>query len=308
VLRMAFDRFGRKVTTLRASITELCNLNCIYCHREGSSSNGPDLSLDQFRLVIEAARVVGMSKVKLTGGEPLLRSDVVDFVEAAASVDGIAEVSMTTNGTLLAGLASKLASAGLQRVNINLPSLNPERYRFITGCDLLNSVKKGVMAAVDAGLSPVKLNVVVLRGVNDDEIQSFMDFASKASATLQLIELERLGKANSGLYDELYVDLSDVERRLEREASKIVFRSLHNRRRYIMPNGLEVEVVRPFHGRFCAGCTRLRLTADGRVKPCLMREDNTVPLLDALAKGELNEVVRRLRRALELREPYVFSS
>ena len=303
---MALDRFGRKVTTLRASITEACNLSCIYCHREGSSTRGGrELGVEEFRLAVEAARRIGISKVKLTGGEPLVRRDAVSFVEAAASIEGVVDVSMTTNGTLLAELAPKLAEAGLRRVNVSLPSLRPERYRFITGRDELGRVKEGLFKAVDAGLDPVKLNVVVLKGVNEDELQDLIDFASRVPAILQLIELERLGRASSRLYDDLYVDLSSVEHQLERQASQVVFRALHNRRKYVLPTGQEVEVVRPFHGRFCMGCNRLRLTADGRLKPCLMREDNTVPLLDALASGDLEEVVRRFRRALELREPYV---
>ncbi|MCX8204459.1 MAG: GTP 3',8-cyclase MoaA, partial [Candidatus Nezhaarchaeota archaeon] len=246
----------------------------------------------------------GIDRVKLTGGEPLIRRDVVDFVRTAASTSGIAEVSMTTNGTLLAKLASSLANAGLRRVNVNVPSLRPERYRFITGCDLLDEVKDGVKKAADAGLNPVKLNVVVLRGINEDELQDFIDFASRVQAIVQLIELERLGRASSRVYDELHTDLSGVDKWLEEQASKIVFRGLHNRRRYVLPNGQEVEVVRPFHGKFCMGCTRLRLTADGRVRPCLMRRDNEVPVLDELNAGRVDRVVEKLREALELREPY----
>jgi cyclic pyranopterin phosphate synthase len=302
---MAMDRFGRKVTTLRASITEACNLNCIYCHREGASTSGSiELGSRQLRLAVEAAHRVGVSRVKLTGGEPLLRRDVVALVEAAASVEGIMDVSMTTNGTLLARLASSLIEAGLRRVNVSLPSLKPERYRYITGCDALDMVKEGLAAAVDAGLEPVKMNVVMLKGVNEDEVQGLIDYASKVPAILQLIELERLGRASSSLYDELHLDLSEVERQLEQQASKVVFRGLHNRRKYVLPTGQEVEVVRPFHARFCMGCNRLRLTADGRLKPCLMREDNAVSLIEALAEGDLEECIRRFKVALELREPY----
>ncbi|MEM4699499.1 MAG: GTP 3',8-cyclase MoaA [Candidatus Nezhaarchaeales archaeon] len=298
------DRYGRKVTTLRVSITKACNLKCIYCHREGSSEGGPEVTLPQFEVALKAARSLGIDRVKLTGGEPLIRSDVVDFVRAAASLDGIVEVSMTTNGVLLAKLASSLADAGLKRVNVSVPSLRPERYRFITGCDLLSEVKDGLREAVDSGLDPIKLNVVVLRGVNEDEVQDFIDFASKVPAVVQFIELERLGRASSKIYDELHADLSSIEKWLEELASKIVFRGLQNRRKYVLPNGQEVEVVRPLHGRFCMGCNRLRLTADGRIKPCLMREDNAVPVLDELAEGALDRAVQKFREALELREPY----
>lgn len=298
------DRYGRKVTTLRVSITKACNLNCIYCHREGSSGGGPEITLPQFEVAVEAARSLGIDRIKLTGGEPLIRNDVIDFVRTATSVDGIAEVSMTTNGVLLTKLASSLADAGLKRVNVNLPSLRPERYHFITGYDLLDKVKDGVKEAADVGLDPVKLNMVVLKGVNEDEVQDLIDFASKVPAIVQLIELERLGKASSKIYDELHVDLSNLEKWLEEQASKVVFRGLQNRRKYVLPNGQEVEVVRPYHRKFCMGCTRLRLTADGKIKPCLMREDNTVSVLDELAEGVFDKVVQKFREALELREPY----
>ncbi len=299
------DRFGRKVTTLRISITEKCNLNCIYCHREGTSIyTGVELTPSELSLLVEAAAELGIRKVKLTGGEPLMREDVVEAVEAVAKAPGVVEVSMTTNGTLLAKYASSLARAGLKRVNVNLPSLKPERYRRITGFDLMEEVKRGLFEAAKTGLEPIKINMVVLKGLNVDEIHEMINFAAEVPAILQLIELEKLGYASSKLYDELYYDLTPIENWLENKAVKVVFRSLHNRRKYVLPEGQEVEVIRPFHGRFCMGCSRMRVTANGRLKPCLMREDNTLEVKEALRKGDVEGIKELLRKAVELKEPY----
>jgi len=188
------DRFGRRITTLRVSVTDRCNLNCIYCHREGFRAVGDELSVDEVEVLVKAAVRLGIARVKLTGGEPLVRGDIVELVERVSSVPGVAEVSMTTNGTLLARLARPLARAGLKRVNVNLPSLDPRRYREVTGRDLLGEVEEGLREAIEAGLWPVKVNVVVLRGLNSDEIPSMIDYAASLPAILQLIELERLGR------------------------------------------------------------------------------------------------------------------
>lgn len=290
---------------MRISLTDECNLRCIYCHREGvlSFSRGV-LDPEELNILVNAAAELGITRVKLTGGEPLMRTDILQVVEAIAGVKGVTEISMTTNGILLAEYALKLAELGLRRVNVNLPSLKHESYRRITGFDLLERVKEGLFKAVEAGLSPIKINMVVLKSFNVDEIPEMIDFALKVPAILQLIELEKLGKVSSRIYNELYYDLAGVEEWLKREALKIVFRSLHNRRKYVLPEGQEVEVVKPFHRRFCMGCSRLRLTADGRLKTCLMREDSSIDIKKALESSDLKELKQLLNKALELREPY----
>jgi len=299
------DRYGRKITTLRISITDRCNLKCIYCHREGFEAKLGELSIEELLHLVKAGVKLGISRVKLTGGEPLVRRDVVELVKQLSSIPGVAELSMTTNGTLLAEYAEPLAEAGLKRVNVNLPSLNPQRYVHITGRPLLEEVKKGIRRAVEVGLWPVKVNMVVLKGLNDDEIPAMIEFTGEVPAILQLIELERLGNAASKLYDEHYYDLSKVEEWLSEKAVKVIFRSLHNRRKYVLDGGQEVEVVRPLHGPgFCRGCTRIRLTSDGRIKPCLMREDNVLDARDAMKRGDIKALEELLRKAVELREPY----
>ena len=297
------DRFGRPLTGLRVSVTNDCNLNCFYCHREGCINGGREMSADEIAKIVEVAAEFGVRRVKLTGGEPILRHDIVDVVAGIARAS-IEEVSMSTNGTLLADTAHELADAGLSRVNISLDTLDPETYGSITGNHLLEDVLSGLDAALDAGLKPVKLNMVVLAGLNDGEIERMITYASSRGAILQLIELLKMPNGGQN-FTRYHLDLGDVERWLSGRARAIQTRhSMHARKRYILPEG-EVEVVRPMHNsEFCMHCTRLRLTPDGYLKPCLMRNDNLVDVLSSLREGVADEVRKAFKEAILQREPH----
>ena len=290
-------------------MTERCNLNCIYCHREGvGSQTGEELTPEEFERIVRVAARLGVRKVKVTGGEPLLRSDITDIVGRIARVPGILEVSLTTNGVNLADHARRLKETGLSRVNINLVSLNPETYQKITGLPVLDKVLSGVREAEEAGLTPIKLNVVVLRGLNDGEIGGFIDFIEGRDIILQLIELERVGCGDS-IYSQYYRDLGAIEAELRSRAERVDIKPLHNRRVYHLNGGrVKVEMVRPFHNsEFCMNCRRLRVTADGKLKPCLMRTDNHVDILPILRRGgnfDEEALEDAFRRVVEAREPY----
>ncbi|MEM1537309.1 MAG: GTP 3',8-cyclase MoaA [Candidatus Nezhaarchaeales archaeon] len=304
---MLIDRYNRPVKGLRISVTRKCNLKCIYCHMEGDPkpSRGDELSLDGIVKVVKAAAQLGLTDIKITGGEPLLRPDIVGIIEEVAKVPGIAEVSLTSNGTLLERYASKLKEAGLTRVNVNLCSLKPEVYRFVTGRDMVNDVVRGIDAAVKSGLTPVKVNMVVLKGVNVEEIPDMIRFAKNHNVTLQLIELEDMGKASS-FFHKYYVDLSPVEEQLKNISTHFTFRAMHRRLKLLLKEGVVVEVVRPHHNSaFCLNCHRLRMTADGRLKPCLMRDDNYVDLSGLLRSASGVEGLKeQILKAVALREPY----
>ncbi|MHC1564357.1 MAG: GTP 3',8-cyclase MoaA [Candidatus Hecatellaceae archaeon] len=290
------------------SLTERCNLQCIYCHREGyGASSTRELSPIQIQRLVETAAELGMRKVKLTGGEPLLRSDLAEIVGRISKVKGIVEVSLTTNGILLSEAAWKLKEAGLARVNVNLPSLRGEVYKDVTGSPLLGNVLEGIAEAEKAGLTPVKLNMVVLKGLNEQDVWSAMKFIEGRNLVLQLIELEKIG-AGSELYGRYYSRLNPVEEKLEAEACRVEVRPLHNRKIYYLKDGrVKVELVRPFHNsEFCANCKRLRVTADGKLKPCLMRNDNLVDVAPLLLHNPFSRrnVEEALRRAVALREPF----
>ncbi len=302
---MIRDDYERPVLNLRISVTQRCNLRCPYCHREGESANPPtEMTKDEIVRIVRIAVGLGMSKVKLTGGEPLLRSDIVDIVKDISDLRGLQDLSMTTNGTNLASLAKRFRESGLKRVNISIPSLNAETYRALMGGDLRN-VLKGIRAAVDAELFPVKLNMLVLRNVNDDEIPKMINFAERSGTILQMIELEPLNISTS-YYKRYHYALDDVEKELKKQARRVVTRGdMQNRKVYFLPK-VKVEVVRPIENtEFCLCCTRLRVTSDGWLKPCLMRNDNLVDVLTPLRNGADEEKLRKLfLEAVKRREPY----
>jgi len=286
------DTYDRPVTNLRVSLTPQCNLSCIYCHREGEKKTGTPLSAEEIAEIIRTAVHFGIRSVKFTGGEPLLREDLLDIIR---SVPAGIETSITTNGTLLADLAADLRKAGLRRINVSVDSLNPETYRKITGTDKLGDVLEGITAALDAGLTPIKLNTVVLKGVNDHEIDDFLAFVrGNRDLVLQLIELMNFNECT------LHEGIDGLEGQLASRSRQIITRRMQHRKKYCL-DGAEVEVVRPLHNtEFCAFCNRLRVTSDGKLKPCLLRTDNHIDIRGK-SGAELEEL---FRKAVAEREPY----
>ena len=348
---MLLDPCGRPVTNLRISVTQECNQRCLYCHREGerrpqkaAQRAGPDgaamMSPGEIARLAGMAASLGMKKVKITGGEPLARNDLPDIISGAAP--HLREVSLTTNGTLLGAMARKLKAAGLSRVNVSLDSVVPRTYERITGTRKLGQAIRGIRAARQAGLVPVKLNMVVLKGLNELEIVRMMRFAADEGAILQLIELEApKGALSAGWYQAYHADLMGIESELARTADRVRTRAMHHRRKYFVREDaldhlladapdfrpgsvnerrrgaapdlsqerarrLEVEIVRPVHNtEFCAHCNRLRLSSDGRLVPCLFRNERGVDVLGPLRRGATDSALAGLfREAVSRREPY----
>jgi len=282
------DSFNRPVSNLRVSLTPKCNLSCIYCHREGENLPGGPLSGAEIAEVLRVAARFGIRSVKFTGGEPLLRPDLIEIIKSVP--DGM-ESSITTNGTLLAGLAADLKRAGLRRVNVSIDSLNPATYKKIAGTDRLADVLEGIDTAIATGLTPVKLNMVVLKGINDHEIDDFLAYVrGNRDLVLQLIELMNFNDCDH------HGDLNGLENSLASRSKQIVTRRMHHRKKYCL-DGAEVEVVRPLHNtEFCAYCNRLRLTSDGKLKPCLLRTDNHVDIRGKSGKELEDLFVEAVRR------------
>ena len=289
---MLTDTHGRTVSNIRISLTQACNLNCIYCHAEGEKNPEKELSKEQIAEILRVAQTFGVRSVKFTGGEPLMRTDLEEIV---ASVPPGMESSMTTNATLLADRAHALKAAGLSRVNVSIDSLDPVRYKQITGHPMLGEALAGVEAALDAGLTPVKINMVVLSGINEDEVDSLIDYVRQdQNLVLQLIELMQFRDCDH------HGDVQGIEERIGAMADHIETRRMHHRKKYFV-RGAEVEVVRPLHNtEFCAYCNRLRLTSDGKLKPCLLRSDNLVDVR-GLSGPALEEA---FREAVSRRSPY----
>lgn len=286
------DSFGRMVTGLRIALTHRCNLKCIYCHHEGELEPEREIPAEMVASIAKAAADLGVRSLKFTGGEPLLRKDLADLISQMP--DGL-EVSLTTNGILLARQAHDLADAGLDRVNVSLDSLRPETYSAITGCKEgdMQKVLAGIKASNDEGLAPIKMNVVVLKK-NEAEVPEMIEFCRQKGLILQLIELLDLkGLGISG-------DIDGIERKLQAMADSVKTREMHRRKKYFL-DGAEVEVVRPMDNtEFCANCTRLRVTSDGKIKPCLLRNDNLIEI----ATCDCEKIKDLLLAANARREPY----
>jgi cyclic pyranopterin phosphate synthase len=301
---MIYDDCGRPVLNLRISVTQKCDKHCPYCHREGETNPSTVMSVLEIMRIIKIVVGLGISRVKITGGEPLLRKEILRIVRNITELEGLKDLSMTTNGTNLKNLAKDLKIAGLNRLNISLPTLDPEIYRSLMGGEL-KDVLEGVKAAVEAGFHPVKLNMLVLRNVNDSEVEQMIDYAEQSGVILQLIELEPINLSKT-YYTRYHLELDEIEQKLEKMAIKTRVREyMQNRRVYTLPGG-KVEVIGPIENtEFCANCTRIRVTSDGKVKPCLMRKDNLIELLTPLRDGADDEKLKELfLDAVKKREPY----
>jgi cyclic pyranopterin phosphate synthase len=288
---MLVDGFGREVTGVRISLTDRCNFDCVYCHNEGlGDTRGPmepgddEMSTDDVVRFLEVAREFDVEKVKFTGGEPMLRQDLEEII--ARTPDGM-ETSLTTNGTFLPGRAEALQAAGLDRVNVSQDALDPQAFREVTKSGAYDDVIEGVLAAVDAGLDPVKLNMVVFEHTAGYVPEMVEHVAENDGLQLQLIEYmpELAGRP------EWAVEIERVHGWLAEQADRIEHREMHDRRRYFIGNGM-VEVVDPVENEdFCANCHRVRVTHQGLLKGCLNRNDDLKPMGE-MTKPEIREAFR----------------
>ena len=269
------DRFGRRITTLRVSVTDRCNLRCRYCMPAGGVRLSPRAALlcfEEIAQVVAAAADLGVYRIKLTGGEPLLRRDLERLVAMIAAIASIEDLSLTTNGTLLAPLGRALRDAGLQRVTVSLDTLRRERFRRVTGGDL-KAVLAGIEAADRAGLAPIKINVVALRGVNDDEFSDFARLTLDRPIEVRFIELMPIGHCAS-VGPEHFMPAAEVRDRLQAIGALVPVVSSSwsgpaQRFRFAGARGT-VGFIAPITEPFCERCNRLRLTSHGVLRACLL--------------------------------------
>jgi cyclic pyranopterin phosphate synthase len=304
------DNCGRPLLNLRISITQRCNLRCDYCHKEGeevtscSRGTAEEMAVEEIVRIARIAVSLGIDRIKLTGGEPLMRKDLCEIVKGIAAIPSLKDLSMTTNGTMLGFQAQELRACGLKRVNISLPTLNAEAYNKLTEGRIENALE-GVKAAVAAGFCPVKLNMLILNGVNGEAVPEMMEFARQTGTILQLIELDPVN-VDGAYFSAYHKFLDEHEEMLRQKAVKVETRRfMHNRHIYHLPD-VTVEVVHPIENRdFCMHCTRLRVTSDGKLKPCLMRNDNIVDVLTPMRRGASDEELKELFMLVnQRREPY----
>lgn len=288
--------FGRRIEYLRISVTTRCNLRCVYCRPSDlnfEERRDDFLDFDEMLRVVHLLAKVGLKKVRITGGEPLVRRGVVDFVGEVAKVPGITDLAMSTNGTLLAKHAESLASRGLMRVNVSVDTLDPEIFALMTGGGRLDAVLDGIRIAKEAGLTPVKINAVVTRGFNDDQIEELAALTLDEDWNVRFIEYMPIG-GDRELYQQRFVSAVEVRERLERRFGPLKQLSWEGtaaaRDFQIAGAKGTIGLITPMTDHFCAGCNRLRLTADGKIRPCLLTEIETdilTPLRSGCSDEEL---------------------
>ena len=300
------DKYERPILSLRITITNRCNVNCLYCHHDGMVRSKDEMTADELYTICKIAKKIGVKKIRLSGGEPLIRKDIVEIVEKIASLD-FKDISLTTNGTFLEEYAEDLKKAGLDRVNVSLDTLNRETYEFITKKDYLESAKKGILKAVEAGLYPVKINMVIMKDINQNEIKDMFKFCRDNDIVLQIIELIESENCDDDKFSEDYhYKLDDVEKELADIADEVRERKFMQGRKKYYINGEEIEVVKPVdNATFCANCSRLRITPDGKIKPCLLRNDNLVELISHIRNNESEEKLEEIfLSGIYKREPF----
>lgn len=302
------DKYQRPIISLRITLTNRCNVNCLYCHHDGMVTSKDEMTAEEIYTICKIAKSIGVIKIRLSGGEPLIRKDIVEIIDKIGSL-GFKDVAMTTNGILLGKYAEDLKNAGLDRVNVSLDTLNRETYKFITKKDYLESAKAGILKAVEVGLYPVKINMVIMKDINQNEIKDMFKFCKENNIVLQLIELIESENCDDDKFSaDYHYKLDMIEERLSDMADDVHERKfMQGRKKYYIDGG-EVEVVKPVdNANFCAHCSRLRITPDGKIKPCLLRNDNLVELISHVRAGESEEKLKEIFiNGINKREPFNF--
>jgi len=302
---MLFDTFRRKINYLRISITDRCNLRCTYCMPEEGIPlihHRDILTYEELLRIIRIFAEEGISKVRLTGGEPLVRKGVVDFISRISQIKEIQDLSLTTNGILLKEYAQDLKEAGLKRVNISLDSLSKEKFYQITRRDDFDRVWAGIEEAIRVNLSPIKINMVAIQGLNDDEIEAFARLTYRLPLTVRYIEYMPSGNGKEWKESDI-LTIPQIKSHLERVGKLIPIPTDRwdgpaKRFRFEGAFG-EVGLIGPVSSHFCADCNRLRLTPDGKIRTCLFSDDE-IDIRETLRKGGSDRDLReRVHVALQ---------
>lgn len=311
------DNFGRTMKYLRISLTDRCNFKCNYCRPEVEETKRHEdlLTFEEIERIVSIMAAHGVRKVRLTGGEPLLRKGADHLVRMISDIKGIEDLAITTNAVLLSKYAVRLAAAGLDRLNISLDTLDPKRFKELTCGGSLEDALKGIDAAVEAGLKPIKLNTVLIRGFNDDELHSIIDYAAERNFTARFIEF--MPMSNGLDWEKGYISVDDVlkmpeiasrvdtDAALNRHSTASVYLPLKSGRG-------EVGFITPMSNKFCNLCNRLRITADGRLRACLPADDKDADLKSALRSGasddELLSIIKKVVSLKPESGEYTFDS
>jgi cyclic pyranopterin phosphate synthase len=298
------DKFSREINYLRVSITDRCNLHCIYCRpKEGISLQGHEdiLRYEEIIRIVSVAVKMGLDKVRVTGGEPLVRRGFIEFIAALKKINGLKDISLTTNGILLEEYAQGIFDAGIRRINISLDSLNKDKYFSITSGGNLDDVLRGIARAEEAGFSPIKINTVAIKGFNDDEALDFARLAADKPFQVRFIELMPVGRQTGMDFGEDYMPASQLIEKISRHYQLEPIKNKRNKsdgpaKIFKIKGGRgEIGFINPVSDHFCSTCNRLRLTSDGKLRVCLLKEaevDLKKALRENCSDAELEKLIR----------------
>ncbi|MGB5159291.1 GTP 3',8-cyclase MoaA [Desulfobacterium sp. N47] len=294
------DKYNRRLDYLRISVTDRCNMQCIYCMTHGKIQKLPGREILSYEEIFRLALIfikLGISKIRVTGGEPLVRKGVCDFLIKLGRLEELSDLSITTNGILLKEKIGKIKSAGIKRLNISLDTLKKDKFKKITGSDAFNEVWSSIMAAHDSGFYPIKLNVVVLRGINDDELLDFAGLTFSYPFHIRFIEYMPIGTSHLTSRQLFAPEIKNIissighlnpvqRNRFDGPAQRFKFENAKG----------EIGFIRPISEHFCSSCNRLRLTASGNLKTCLLSDTETdlkTPLRNGCSDDKLAEIILR---------------
>jgi cyclic pyranopterin phosphate synthase len=299
------DGYGRSIDYLRISITDHCNLKCYYCKPFSGRSHlkrSEILTYEEMLNVTRTAAAIGITKIRVTGGEPLVRKGVVEFCRMLSEIDGLKSLALTTNGIYLAEMAEPLFKAGVRRINISLDTLRPDRFEKISGYNSLPRVLAGIKRAEDIGMHPIKINTVVMRGINDDEIEDLARLTLDKPYQVRFIELMPTDSSAYGNYESLFIPVEEFMKKIHQidqvqiEPAKDSYGPARLCR---LPGAVgKVGFIAPISWHFCGSCNRLRLTADGKIKTCLFSQQE-IDIKTALRTGATQkDIINIFRQAV----------
>lgn len=299
------DKYNRSYKYLRVSVTDRCNFRCRYCmpaHDFEFMPHSKILKYEDMLFAVDVFSKLGIEKVRITGGEPLIRKNIAYFIQEITKIQGVREVTLTTNGSMLQPLAGVIYGAGIRRINISLDSLKNDRYEYITGGFEIKKILSGVEEAKKVGINPIKINVVAIRGFNDDEIIDFCNFAGENDLNVRFIEFMPIGNKIEWTKEHIITGKEILDRISEKfDIAPVKKSGLEGPAvNYRLSNGARIGIITPISNHFCSDCDKLRLTADGKLRPCLL-SDKEIDIFEALKSKDENILKGLIADSLHLK-------
>ena len=299
-----FDKFGRRLKYLRISVTDRCNFRCKYCIPNNDFEMVECSDILRYEDILFASEVfasLGVNRIRITGGEPLVRKGICQFLDKLTKIENISEVMLTTNGSLLEKYAADLYNAGVKRLNISLDSLIPERNKYITGVDKTDAILAGIKKAAETGFAPIKVNSVIIRDFNDDEIIKFAELSAKYNIICRFIEFMPIGNSENWNEKNIVYGSEIIERLKDFEPQEMLKdKNSGPAVNYKLNNGGIIGIITPISKHFCSECDKLRITADGKIRPCLL-SDNEIDIKKAIKDKDKEMLIKQIMQSLNIK-------